>query len=298
MKKVLVIGSGGLVGSRFMELAKDRLNLIPVDREQIDITNKESVEKFFSENKFDVTVNLAAFTDVAGAEKEAGNEDGLAWKLNVLAPKYLAEASHKFDRFFVHFSTDFVFEGLEDSKGPFDEDAELPSCPDDLCWYGWTKNRGEVEVSKVGEPYAIVRIANPFRANFSGKTDFIRKILYLYDQKSLFPLFTDQIITPIFVDDITDPLVKIVDGSLEGNFHVVSADTGSYFEVGDYALEKARGVKNAAEKASLIEFLKTPGRNKRPIWGGLSAKKTQEALGLRFRTWQEMVDEFAGQLKS
>ncbi len=298
MKKVLVIGSSGLVGSRFIELAKDKFDIIPVDRQQIDITDKESIKNFFSGGGFEVVVNLAAYTDVAGAEKETGDQNGITWKLNVLAPRYLAEASKEYKKFFIHFSTDFVFEGLEDSKGPFDEDTILPNDNKNLCWYGWTKNRGEVEVSNVGTPHAIVRIANPFRSEFSGKTDFIRKILDLYDQKNLFPLFTDQIITPIFVDDITDPLTKIIDDSLEGNFHIVSADTGSYFEVGSYALEKARGVKDVAQKASLLEFLKTPERNKRPVWGGLATKKTQEKLNMKFKAWREMIDEFALQLKS
>lgn len=298
MKKILAIGYSGLVGSRFVELAKTKLDVIGVDEKTLDITNQSAVEKYFSENKFDSVINFSAYTDVAGAEAQWNDTSGLCYRLNVLAPKYLSETLKKNNMFFVHFSTDFVFEGLENSRGPFDEDSVIPTQSTNLCWYGWTKNRGEIEVQNSGVKNAIVRIANPFRANFPSKLDFARKILDLYDKDSLFPLFTDQVITPIFVDDLVDPLSKIVEETLEGVFHLVSADTGTYFDVGSYILEKTRGVKDVAQKSSLVEFMKTPGRNKRPIFGGLLTKKTQDRLGVNFRSWRQMVDEFANQLKN
>lgn len=296
MKKVLVIGGSGMVGSRFCELASSKFDIVTVDEKTLDITDKEAVEKYFGENKFDSVINFSAYTDVAGGENQWNDEGGLAYRLNVLAPGYLADELVKSNTFLVHFSTDFVFEGLMNSKGPFDEDGLLSSKPDNLCWYGWTKNRGEVEISKSEVRNAIVRIANPFRSNFPQKTDFARKILDLYDNGNLFPLFTDQIITPCFVDDLVEPLSKIVDEEIEGRFHLVSSDTGTYFEVGSYILEKARGVKGVTKQTSLIEFMKTPGRNKRPIFGGLATKKTEEKLGMKFRTWRQMVDSFVSNL--
>lgn len=296
MKKVLAIGHTGLVGSRFVELAKDNLDIIGIDEKTLDITNKEAIEKYFAENKFDVVVNFSAFTDVAEGESQWNDENGLCYRLNVLAPRYLSDELKKTNTFLVHFSTDFVFEGLESSRGPFDEDSQIPTVPDNLCWYGWTKNRGEVEVEKTGVRNAIVRIANPFRSNFPAKLDFARKLIDLYDKNSLFPLFTDQIITPIFIDELTKPLVKIITNEMEGKFHLVSSDSGTYFEIGKYILEKARNAGDKVQESSLIEFMKVPGRNKRPIWGGLSTSKTQEKLGMKFKSWKEMVDEFISSL--
>ena len=298
MKKVLVIGASGLVGSRFVELAKSKFEITPVDQTILDITNKSAVEKYFKENKFDVVINFAAFTDVGGAEKETENQGGMAWKLNVLAPKYIAEVLDKLGIFLVHISTDFVFEGLENSKGPFDEDSVLPDSPQNLSWYGWTKLLGEKAVRETNKNSAIVRISYPFRSNFDKKTDFARKILELYDLGTLYPLFTDQIITPLFIDDLAEPLSKIIESGATGNFHIVSSDTVSYYDFGDYLLEKVKGVKSAPQKASVIEFMKTPGRNKRAIWGGLKTEKTQAKLGMKFRTWKEMVDEFISQIPS
>lgn len=296
MKKVLVIGHSGMVASRFMELAANRFQINGIDEHTLDITNEESVNRYFGENDFDTVINFAAYTDVAKAEQEWNNQNGICWRLNVLAPKYLANASKKFHKHLVQFSTDFVFEGLEDSKGPFDEDMSLPNVADNLCWYGWTKNRGEIEVKNTGIDHSMVRIANPFRSVFPLKLDFARKILDLYDKKSLFPLFSDQVITPIFIDELVEPLARIIENSYYGNFHLVSSDAGSYFDVGSYILEKARGVIGVAEQSSLIEFMKTPGRNKRPIFGGLATTKTQDRLGVKFNTWKVMVDNFTKQL--
>ncbi len=296
MKKVLIIGATGMVGSRFTELAKGKFDITPADQAILDITNQSAVEKYFQDNKFDAVVNLAAYTDVSGAEKQWNDKEGLAWKLNALAPGYLGEVLEKYRTFFVHFSTDFVFEGLEDSKGPFDEDAALPKSSDNLCWYGYTKLLGEEAVREKCKNSAIVRIANPFVAHFAVKPDFARKILELYDAGNLYPLFTDQIITPIFIDDLVEPLSKIIETEQIGNFHIVSSDTIAYYDFGDYLLEKAKGVKGAPQKASVIDFMKTPGRNKRPIWGGLATEKTQNKLGMKFRTWREMVNEFISQL--
>ena len=298
MKKVLVIGASGLVGSRFVELAGNRFEITPVDQKTLDITDASAVDKYFQENKFDAAVNFAAFTDVSGAEKETGSEDGMAWKLNVLAPEHVAKAASENGVFLIHISTDFVFEGLENSKGPFDKDGPLPGKPDNLCWYGWTKLLGEKSVRENCKNFAIVRIGYPFRSHFEGKVDFARKIIELYDAGTLYPLFADQIITPIFIDDLTEPLSKIIEAETPGNYNIVSSDTVTYYDFGNYLLEKVRGVKDAPQRASVIEFMKTPGRNKRAIWGGLKTEKTQKTLGLKFRTWREMVDEFVGQLNS
>ena len=70
MKRVLVIGATGLIGSRFVELAKNIFEIIPVDEKVLDITNQQAVEEYFSTTQLDAVVNFAAFTNVDAAEKE------------------------------------------------------------------------------------------------------------------------------------------------------------------------------------------------------------------------------------
>lgn len=299
MKKVLVIGGTGMVASRFVDLAKNILDITPIDEKTLDITDGVAVEKYLEKNKFDAVINFAAFTNVDAAEKETGNEEGLAYRLNVLGPKNLAEYCNNNNTFLVHISTDFVFSGTEGEPGPYDEDALLPETPTRIGWYGWTKNRAEVMIKNTSTDYAIVRYAYPFRADpFELKSDWARGVIKLYEEKKLYPLFTDQIQSVIFIDDLVEPLIKIIDGKLNGIFHIASKDTTSPYEIGAYLLEKYTGKPVELQKGSMVEFLKVPGRTPRPRLGGLKTQKTQNTLNLKFKSWKEMVDEFILQLKS
>lgn len=299
MKKYLVIGSTGLVGSRFVEMVKEERLENPTS-ENIDITNKKSIEDYFSERKdsLDVVINFAAYTNVQEAENERDSKEGACWNLNVIGAENLAEVCDKYNKFLVHISTDFVFEGLKENPGPYAEDEPLPDSSDNLSWYGWTKLQGEKAVENASGNSAIVRISYPYRNSFDKKTDFARSILSLYDEGKLYPMFADQKMTPTFVDDLVPVLEKILDLSKKGIYHAVNSGLVSPYEFASYLLEKARGVTGVVEKGSLVEFLKNPQRNKRPIWGGLKTEKTERALGMKFKTWQEAIDDFVEKLNS
>lgn len=298
MKKILIIGASGMVASRVVDLMKGKYELTPSDEKTLDITNTESVNSFFDLNTFDVVVNFAAFTNVDAAEKESGDENGIAWKLNVEAPRFLAKKCQEKNIFLIHISTDFVFSGTKENPGPYSEDSLLPENNDGIGWYGWTKNRAEKAVTDSGCRNAIVRYGYPFRAaEFEAKKDWARNLINLYNEQKLYPLFTDQVQSVIFIDDIAKPLSKIIDEEMQGVFHLVSEDTTTPFEIGSYLLEKYANKKVDLQKGSIIEFLKAPGRTPRPVFGGLQTNITEEKLGIKFRTWKEMIDEFTEQSK-
>ena len=178
MKKVLVIGATGLVGSRFLKLATGKLDMIGVDEKTLDITDKSSVENYFTNNEFDSVLNFAAITNVDGAEKERGDTNGFTWKLNVEGPSNLIELCKIKNKFLVQISTDFVFPGSEENPGPYSEDAKLPSEDAGIGWYGWTKNRVENKLSESGTRNAVVRIAYPFyKELFEQKLDFAKNYI-------------------------------------------------------------------------------------------------------------------------
>lgn len=296
MKKILVIGATGLVGSKFVELAKDKLDIVPIDEKTLNITNKDEVNSYFKNNSFDSVLNFAAVTNVDGAEKERGDEQGFTWKLNVEGPIILAEACKEHNKFLVQISTDFVFKGTEDDPGPYSEDKEIPESNEGIGWYGWTKNRSEHFIKNINCRHAIARIAYPFYGSkYEQKLDFAKNYIKVFDEGKLFPIFTDQIFTPLNVDSFAEPMVKILSEEIEGVFHLVSSDTATPFEFVEYLLEKIRNVKDVVQKGSMVEFLKAPGRTPRPRLGGLKTEITQERLGMKFKTWREMVDDFANQ---
>lgn len=297
MKESLVIGASGLIGSRFCELAKNKLDITPVDEKILDITDKTSVDKYFSKNKFDSAINFAAYTNVDGAEKERGNKDGICYKLNVLGVENLVNACKTYNRFLIQISTDFVFKGTENDPGPYSEDTSPPEENSDIGWYGWTKNRAEKLLSESEIRYAIVRIAYPFYASkYDLKLDFAKNYLKLFDEGKLFPIFTDQTLSVINVDEMIEPLVKILNQEMSGIFHLVSSNSTTPFDFVEYLLKKARNVEGVVQKGSMEEYLKVEGRTLRPRLGGLKTELTQQKLDMKFKTWKEMVNEFVENL--
>jgi dTDP-4-dehydrorhamnose reductase len=299
MKKIAVIGASGMVASRYCDLAKSDLEITPLDERTLDITDNAAVEKYFKENKFDAVINFAAFTNVDVAEKESGKEEGITYRLNVEGPKNLAEHCNENNIFLIHISTDFVFPGNEGDPGPYDEDFPIAETPEGIGWYGWTKNRAEFMLKNFSNKYAIVRYGFPFRADtYELKKDWARNLISLYDEQKLYPLFDDQTQNILFIDDLVAPLTKIINDELTGVFHIASSDTTTPYEAGYYLLEKYAGKPVELQKGSMAEFLKTPGRAPRPRLGGLKVKNTETKLGMKFKTWREMIDEFILQLKS
>jgi dTDP-4-dehydrorhamnose reductase len=298
MKKIAVIGASGMVASRCCDLVKSVFEITPLDEKTLDITDNPAVEKYFKENKFDAVINFAAFTNVDAAEKETGKEEGLTYKLNVEGPKNLAEWCNENNIFLIHISTDFVFPGNEAEPGPYDEETPIAETPEGIGWYGWTKNRAELMLKNFSNKYAIVRYGFPFRADkYELKKDWARNLISLYDEQKLYPLFDDQIQNVLYIDDLVDPLNKIINEELTGVFHIASEDTASPFEIGSYLLEKYAGKPIELQKGSMAEFLKTSGKAPRPRLGGLKVEKTETKLGMKFKTWRGMVDEFIKQLK-
>lgn len=298
MKKVAVIGASGMVASRFLKSASKDFAFDPLDEKKVDITDKKSIENYFSNNHCDIIINFAAYTNVDGAEVQKNDKEGLVWRLNVGGPLNLADYCEKNNVFLVHISTDYVFPGNDENPGPYSEDAPLPEKSDGIGWYGWTKNRAESELSRHKVKHAIVRYGYPFRAdNYEIKLDWARNLIKLFNEKKLYPLFTDQSQNLLYIDDLVAPLSKIIAEELTGIFHIASDDLTTPFEAGKYLLEKYTGHSVDVKTSSIKDYLKLEGKAPRPYRAGLNCKKTEEALGVQYKTWKEMIDEFVENVK-
>lgn len=297
-RTLAILGKSGLVGSRSTELLREKGKIVVLtpDSSQIDITDREAVRKWIEIEKPDVIVNFAAYTDVGEAESQRGNKKGQCWQTNVEGVRNLVETIDPEKTHLIHISTDMVFPGAEDDPGPYTEDHEAESDPNKLTWYGFTKAEAErVLLKRLGDRATIVRIMYPVRAKFD-KLDYLRKPLSLYDEGGLYPMFTDQQVSITFIDDLTRALKAIIKGKQTGIFHVSSRDTASPHELVSYLLEKARGVEGAVRKGNLGEFLRKVDNPVRyPMYGGFKVEKTEERLGIRFKTWREIIDTLVEQ---
>ncbi|MDP3994962.1 MAG: sugar nucleotide-binding protein [bacterium] len=291
--KVYVTGSSGLVGSRFVELYSQKYNLFTSDYPQVDVTRKGDIEKIIKEENPDVIIHLAAYTNVTEGEKQRGNKNGDCWKINVMGTENLVSSIDPDKTQYIHISTDMVFGGLAEDPGPYSEDHLPETDKAKLTWYGYTKAQAERKVEKyLGKNSTIVRIIYPVRAKYDLKMDYLAKPLSLFDKGKLYPLFDDQQISIAFIDEIALALDKIIDKKLKGTFHVSSRDTTTPYELISYLIEKARGKVGVTRPSSVDNPVRYP------MYGGLKTEKTQEILGIKFRSWKETIDEIVRQQKS
>lgn len=287
-KEILVTGSTGLVGSRFVELT-DQYKLLTPTHEQLDIVDTDSIKEYLSNYSPDFIVNFSAYTNVSEAEKQTGDETSICWQVNFLGVKNLLETGIPL----IQISTDMSYSGSKEDPGPYSEDHPTPDSPDTLTWYGWSKNQAEKLVLKNGG--TVVRIIYPVRSHFDAKLDYLRLPLSLYSQNKLYPLFNDQQVSFTPIDELAMVLQKLIEDPQTGVFHV-SSDTFTPFELVTYAIEKLGGDPSVVQTNAIEPYLaKLPNPYRYPVKGGLSAANTEEKLEIKFRTWQEVVDELIKQ---
>ncbi|QQS38683.1 sugar nucleotide-binding protein [Candidatus Woesebacteria bacterium] len=292
MKKIFVTGSHGLIGSRFVELKKDDYQMLTPEIDTLDLTKSKEVVNYLNSNKPDAIVHFAAYTNVGEAELQRDNRQGLCWKINVDATKTLSVWAGKEKRHFVHISTDMIFPGSSLTPGPYGEKDTRHEVSKNLTWYGYTKLEAEKVVNEYTASSAILRLTYPVRAKFASKLDYIRKPIQLYDEKKLYPLFTDQIVSITYIDEACQVISALIDASVKGIYHACSVDRTTPHELYTYVLKKTRNKDVNLSTTSIDEFLlKTDSPVRYPKYGGLKVEETQKALGMKFRTWKQIVED-------
>lgn len=282
MKNILATGAVGLVGSRFLELYKNDYHVDNIDiLSGVDITNIDQINNFVTAHPADLPaqagtlIHLAAFTDTNKAFAETGDENGLCYRVNVTGTKNIADVCKAEGIHLIHISTDFVFDGTKDT--PYTEDDAM----NPLEWYGKTKQMAEEVVKNSGADYTILRISYPYRANFAGKPDLIKKIRAGLEAGTLYPQFTDTTITPTFIDDIARAFAKVIEAKPKGVFHITGSTALSPYELARKVATTYGFDPNMVKEESLTEYLKTASRPFARNVAMSNAKAVKE-LGLTF----------------
>lgn len=280
MEKILVIGKNGNLGSELMrQLGSEAVGW---DREEMDITRREEVLQKITELKPSVVFNCAAFNNSDSAEEnpEPANV------LNGFAPGYIAEACEQIGAALVHYSSDYVFNGL--SKDGYDEDA--PSDP--INNYGKSKVLGEKEIAGKTDRYYIIRTSWLFGKKGPGeisKPSFVDMILELSKTKPEIKAVEDESSRPTYVVDLARASVEIIRQQKPfGVYHVVNEGTASWYDLAKEALRLA-GVSTSVVPVPGESF---PRLAKRPRYGFLNNTKLP-----KLRPWKDALTEYLSQIK-
>ena len=222
--KVLVTGVNGQLGYDVVNELNSRGHVaVGVDKEEMDITDAESVSRVMREIKPEAVIHCAAWTAVDAAED---NETAVRL-VNAVGTDNIAKECKKLDCKLLYVSTDYVFDGKGDKPW-------LPACKDyqPLNVYGKTKLEGELAVAGTLEKFFIVRIAWVFGKN--GK-NFIKTMLNVGKTHDTVRVVCDQIGTPTYTFDLARLLVDMIETDRYGYYH--ATHEGGYISWYDFTKE-------------------------------------------------------------
>ena len=260
MKKILVLGGSGLVGSRFITLNNQIFDIKAPEASAVDILNKDQILKVTETFDPDIIINFAAYTKVEEAEAQKGDENGICFQINAIGAKNVAAVCKISNKHLIHISTEYVFDGTKESSPYIEEDK-----PNPINWYGKTKQIGEQYVLESGCKGTIVRISMPFSSHYELKKDVARFFLEQLKAGNQVKCIEDQRITPTLVNDIADALKVLSENKAEGIYHISSKDSVSPVEFAktiaetfqlDYSLINSISLDkyNQNKKAKLLKY--------------------------------------------
>lgn len=278
-----------MVGSRFIEMATE-YNISAPSHEELDLLDFQKLETYLSESDADIILSFAAVTNVDTAEEEKDNEDGIVYKLNVSMPKTLAQNCLSLNKYLIHISTDYIFEGTKQT--PYVED----DLPNPVNWYGTTKMLGEDAVKETSPDFLIVRPEMPYSAHFEKKLDIARIFLKMLKERKEINGVSDQKITPTYVDTLVAGLLRLIEVRASGIYHLASADYTTPYDFAVMIAEKFGLDKNLVKSVPFAEYNQTRTA-KRPQNSYLDVTKFETEFGEGIlKTVSESVDEFKAKL--
>jgi dTDP-4-dehydrorhamnose reductase len=277
--------------------------LTSLTRQQLDLSKPDEIRRVVRTVKPNLIVNPAAYTAVDKAE----SEEQLARDINACAPGVLAEEAKRIGALIVHYSTDYVFDGMKNS--PYSEDDSTN--PQNV--YGRTKLEGERAIQASGAAHLIFRTAWVYG---SRGRNFFLTILRLATQREELKIVSDQVGAPTSSKEIAKATTKILAGIYAGNqdpsslpdmsgvYHMNAAGETTWFEFAKAILDRAERMDSAvawfaaatnnsplvARRVLPITTNEYPTPARRPAYSVLSNAKLDRTFHLQLPHWQSQLE--------
>ncbi len=284
--KILLTGKNGQVGFELQKKLSTLGEVIATDREELDLANPDVIRKFIDQTKPDIIINPAAYTAVDKAE----SEPDLAYQINTLVPEVLASMTTELDIPLIHFSTDYVFDGLK--KEAYIETD--PTNPQSV--YGKTKCEGEEKV-RANPKHIILRTSWVFGSHGN---NFLKTILKLIQDKASLNIVGDQWGSPASSAMLADVTFKIVDTIFKnknfndyGTYHVTNDGETNWHGyaslVASEAMKLNLKIKCTSDQIHPILTSEYPTAAKRPLNSRLKTDKIKKTFMLELPHWESEV---------
>ena len=277
--KILVVGANGQLGKKLQDWAKQfptSYNFLFTDVDILDICDKRAVEKTIQEHQIEIIINCVAYTAVDNAEKE----QDISEKLNGNAVGILANLSAQYDVFFVHISTDYVFDGQH--YKPYTEVDNLAP----ISVYGRTKLLGEKLFIKSKCKGVIIRTSWLYSEYGN---NFLKTMLRLGKEKKQINVVCDQVGTPTYAGDLANVIMTILAQKNvvqhQEIYHYSNEGVISWYDFSKTIMEISSS--NCSVKPILAKNYPTLAQ--RPYYSVLDKSKIKSDFNIEIPYWKESL---------
>lgn len=280
--KILLFGKNGQLGWELVRTLASLGEVTTFSSKELDVKNSTQLKHTINSIKPNIIVNASAYTAVDRAEQEPQ----LAQRVNAQAPAVMAECAKKIHAAFIHYSTDYVFDGKKNT--PYSED----DLTNPLNVYGKSKMDGEQAIGQVGGAFVILRTSWVYSLRGD---NFVTKVLAWAREKQTLKIVTDQIGSPTWAralaqvtSDLIEqskPDIKEYFSSKQGIYHLGGLGSVSRFDFAKaiFRLLPDGKLIPTIQPALTSEFV-TPAI--RPLATPLHCSKFENTFGLRLPNWE------------
>ncbi|MBJ9898548.1 dTDP-4-dehydrorhamnose reductase [Burkholderia cenocepacia] len=294
MLRILVTGANGQVGFELRRALAPLASIAALTRHDMDLGNPANIVSALDYYRPDLIVNAAAYTAVDKAESEPEQ----AHAINTVAPCIIAEWAAAQNALLVHYSTDYVFEGIGTNAYREDDETNPQSI------YGTTKRNGEDAIRHVMASHLILRTSWVVGAHGG---NFLKTILRLARERDQLRIVADQIGAPTsaaLIADVTAQMIARYFADREhfafGTYHLAASGETNWCEYARHVVElaEARGIelKLRASDIQPITTQEYPLPAKRPANSRLDCGKLTRAFGLLLPDWRSGINYVFDQL--
>jgi dTDP-4-dehydrorhamnose reductase len=277
MKRLLITGANGMLGSALQEELKDDFEVVAASRETLDISSFAGAKKFLSELKPDVILHAAAYTNVEEAERKP--ED--CYRVNYHGTLNLLNASNGFQHKFIYISSTGCY-GNYKTEPYQDYDEMRPTTV-----YHRSKQEGEELVTQQRENFLVLRTGWLFGGSTEHKKNFVYNRYKEALSKSQMTSDPFQSGNPTNTADVARQIGLLIDEDIRGTFNLVSEGSGTRFEYVKHIIESFGLNCEVVPAEKPFERLAKVSPNEAAYNGNLSA------MGLnRMPHWKESLEKY------